>query len=124
MQQAAPPGVRCPRAQHHPMDAWAADRYAAARARGHNHRRALRTLGRACSRIISSCWRTHTPYDPRRPTGLQHHMTVTINTPSGPWPDVPATQRMADAVVTRRAAHRAKRAALDDKPTIATSARG
>jgi transposase len=26
---------------------WAADRYAAARARGHNHRRALRTLGRA-----------------------------------------------------------------------------
>ena len=26
---------------------WAADRYADARARGHNHRRALRTLGRA-----------------------------------------------------------------------------
>jgi transposase len=26
---------------------WAADRYAAARARGHDHRRALRTLGRA-----------------------------------------------------------------------------
>jgi hypothetical protein len=28
---------------------WAADRYANARARGHNHRRALRTLGRAWS---------------------------------------------------------------------------
>ena len=27
-------------------NAWAADRYASARARGHSHRRALRTLGR------------------------------------------------------------------------------
>lgn len=33
---------------------WAADRYANARQRGHNHRRALRTLGRAWARII---WR-------------------------------------------------------------------
>jgi len=103
---------------------WAADRYAAARARGHNHRRALRTLGRAWSRIIWSCWRTHTPYDPDRHTGLQHHITVTINTPSGPRPDVPGTQRMAGAVVTRRAAHGPSAQALDDKPTIATSARG
>ena len=31
---------------------WAADRYGHARSRGHNHRRALRTLGRAWSRII------------------------------------------------------------------------
>ncbi len=31
---------------------WAADRYAHAHARGHDHRRALRTLGRAISRII------------------------------------------------------------------------
>ena len=59
---------------------WAADRYANARARGHNHRRALRTLGRAWSRIIWRCWQTHTPYDPARHTGLQQHITVTIPT--------------------------------------------
>ena len=76
---------------------WAADRYASARARGHSHRRALRTLGRAWSRIIWRCWQTHTPYDPARHTGLQQHITVTIPTPSGPRPDLPATQRMAGA---------------------------
>ena len=65
---------------------WAADRYAQARARGHNHRRALRTLGRAWSRIIWRCWITHTPYDPARHTGLQQHITVTVPTPSGPRP--------------------------------------
>jgi transposase len=59
-------------------NAWAADRYANARARGHSHRRALRTLGRAWSRIIWRCWQTRTPYDPARHTGLQHHITVTI----------------------------------------------
>jgi transposase len=67
---------------------WAADRYAAARARGHDHRRALRTLGRAWSRIIWRCWQTHTPYDPTRHTGLQQHVTVTIPAPSGPRPDL------------------------------------
>ena len=50
---------------------WAAARYAAARARGHAHRRALRTLGRAWSRIIWRCWRDRTIYDPQRHTGLQ-----------------------------------------------------
>jgi transposase len=50
---------------------WAAARYAAARARGHKHRRALRTLGRAWSRIIWRCWRDHIPYNPQRHTGLQ-----------------------------------------------------
>ena len=68
---------------------WAADRYASARARGHNHRRALRTLGRAWSRIIWRCWQNHTPYDPARHTGLQQHIPVTIPTPSGPRPDSP-----------------------------------
>jgi transposase len=57
---------------------WAADRYANARARGHNHRRALRTLGRAWTRIIWACWQNHTPYDPARHTGLQQHLTITI----------------------------------------------
>ena len=67
---------------------WAADRYAHARRRGHNHRRALRTLGRAWSRIIWRCWRNHTPYDPARHTGLQQHITVTIPGPSGARPDL------------------------------------
>jgi transposase len=74
---------------------WAADRYANARQRGHNHRRALRTLGRAWSRIIWSCWQARTPYDPGRHTGLQQHITVTIPDPSGPRPDPNATTRMA-----------------------------
>jgi transposase len=103
---------------------WAADRYAAARARGHNHRRALRTLGRAWSRIIWRCWQTHTPYDPAQHTGLQQHITVTIPTPSGPRPDLTASQRMADTTVTRRAAQRAERAALDGKSASAISAGG
>jgi transposase len=100
---------------------WAADRYAAARQRGHNHRRALRTLGRAWSRIIWRCWQTRTPYDPLRHTGLQRHITVTIPDPSGPRPDLAATQRMAGPDVTQRAAHRAERAALDGTPTSATT---
>jgi transposase len=100
---------------------WAADRYANARARGHNHRHALRTLGRAWSRILWRCWQTHTPYDPQRHAGLQQHTTVTIPTESGPRPDLIATQRMAGAALTPRAARRAERAALDSKPTSATA---
>jgi transposase len=46
---------------------WAADRYAAARARGHDHPRAIRTLGRAWCRVLWRCWQDHAPYDP------QHH---------------------------------------------------
>jgi len=101
---------------------WAADRYAHARSRGHSHRRALRTLGRAWSRIIWRCWTSRTPYDPARHTGLQRHLTVTIPTPSGPRPDLTATQRMAGRVVTPRAARRAERAALDNTPPAATPA--
>jgi transposase len=102
---------------------WAADRYAQARARGHNHRRALRTLGRAWSRIIWRCWQTRTPYDPARHTGLQQHVLVTIPGPSGPRPDLTATQRMLGDAVTRRAARRAEREALDSKPTTAIHTR-
>lgn len=100
---------------------WAADRYGNARKRGHNHRRALRTLGRAWARIIWRCWQNHTPYDPNRHTGLQQHITVAIPTSSGPRPDVPATQRMAGAAVTSQAARRAERAALDSQPPAAIS---
>ncbi|MBV9197811.1 MAG: IS110 family transposase [Solirubrobacterales bacterium] len=101
---------------------WAAQRYAAARARGHNHRRALRTLGRAWTRIIWRCWTSRTLYDPKRHTGLQRHISVTIPGSSDPRPDLAATQRMAGATVTHRAARSAEREALDGKPAAAISA--
>jgi hypothetical protein len=74
---------------------WAQDRYAQAGARGHNHRRGLRTRGRALSRIIWKCWRSRTPYDPARHAGFQQRITVTIPSQSGPRPDLAATQRIA-----------------------------
>ena len=95
----------------------------AARARGHDHPRAIRTLGRAWCRISGSAGTDRTPYDPARHRGLQQHITVTIPTPSGPVPDLAATQRMAGAAVTERAARRAEREALDGKPTSATTLR-
>jgi hypothetical protein len=55
------------------------------------------------------------PVPPR--TALQRHVTVTIPTPSGPVPDLAATERMAGVAVTRRAARRAECAAFDRKPT-------
>jgi transposase len=103
---------------------WAQDVYAAARARGHDHPRALRTLGRAWCRIVWRCWQDGVPYDPAKHRALQQHITVTIPTPSGPRPDLPATQRMAGATVTETAARRAEREALDRKPPSATHARG
>ena len=98
---------------------WAADRYAAARARGHDHPRALRTLGRAWCRVVWRCWQDRTPYDPARHRALQQHCAVTIPTSSGSLPDLAATQRMLGAAVTEPAARRAEREALDGKPTPA-----
>ncbi len=83
---------------------WAQDVYARARARGHDHPRALRTLGRAWCRIIWRCWQDRVPYDPARHRALQRHITVTIPTPSGPRPDHAATQPMAGTALTRRTA--------------------
>jgi transposase len=74
---------------------WAQDLYAAARARGHDHPRALRTVGRAWCRIVWRCWQDRTPYDPARHRALQQHITVTIPTASGPVVDQAATERMA-----------------------------
>jgi transposase len=101
---------------------WAQDLYASARARGHEHPRAIRTVGRAWCRVVWSCWQDRTPYDPARHRALQRHVTVTIPTTSGPMPDLAATQRMAGAAVTQRAALRTEREALDSKPTFATPA--
>ena len=103
---------------------WAQDRYAAARGRGHDHPRAIRTLGRAWCRVLWRCWQDGVAYDPNRHRALQQHCTVTIPTPSGPRPDLTATQRMLGAAVTDQAARRAERAALDGKPTTATPPRG
>ena len=98
---------------------WAAEHYAAARARGHDHQRAIRSLGRAWCRIVWRCWQDRTPYDPARHRALQQHCTVTIPTSSGALPDLAATQRMLGATVTEPAARRAEREALDGKPTSA-----
>lgn len=43
---------------------WAANLYAAARARGKRHPHAIRILMRAWIRVIWACWHSATPYDP------------------------------------------------------------
>ena len=78
--------------QWHP---WAADHYAAAIARGHDHPRAIRTLGRAWSRVIWQCWQNRVPYDPAKHRALQQRLTVILPTTSGPVIDHAATARMA-----------------------------
>lgn len=103
---------------------WAQDHYAAACARGHDHPRAIRTLGRAWCRVLWRCWQDRAPYDPAKHRGLQHHITITIPSSSGPRPDTAATQRMAGAAVTEPAARRAEREALDGTPTTANTPRG
>jgi transposase len=50
---------------------WAADLYARARARGHDHAHAVRILGRAWLGVIWKCWTTNTPYDPDQHHALQ-----------------------------------------------------
>jgi transposase len=88
--------------RHH--NPWAQDLYASARGRGHDHPRAIRTLGRAWCRILWRCWQDRVPYDPARHRALQQHITVTIPTVSGPVLDHAATQRMV-AGAFRRAAN-------------------
>jgi transposase len=79
--------------RHH--NPWAADHYARALQRGHDHPRATRTVGRAWCRIVWRCWQDGVPYDPARHCALQQHITVTIPTASGPVVDHAATERMA-----------------------------
>jgi hypothetical protein len=74
---------------------WAQDLYLRARERGHEHPRAIRTVGRAWCRIVWQCWRNHTTYDPTRHRALQRHLTVTIPSKTGPVIDHAATLRMA-----------------------------
>src|SRR6516165_4496695 len=101
---------------------WAQDLYAQATRRGHEHPRAIRTVGRAWCRVVWSCWQNRTPYDPARHRALQRHCTVWITDTSGRRrPDLAATQRMLGAAVTEMAARRAEREALDAKPTSANT---
>jgi len=75
--------------RHH--NPWAQDLYANARQRGHDHPRAIRTLGRAWCRILWRCWQDREPYDPARHRAPQQHITVTIPTLSGPVVDEGST---------------------------------
>ena len=52
-------------------NAWAANLYANARSRGHDHPHAVRILARAWLTVIWKCWTTNTPYDPARHGALQ-----------------------------------------------------
>jgi transposase len=78
--------------QWHP---WAQAVYARAIAKGHDHPRAIRTLGRAWSRVVWRCWQDRVPYELARHGAAQQYITVIIPSPSGDCVDVAATQRMA-----------------------------
>ncbi len=58
--------------RHH--NAWAGDLYAGARAPGHDHQRAIRTVGRAWSRVLWRMWQDRAPYDPARHRALQRQL--------------------------------------------------
>ena len=53
---------------------WAHQIYTNARTRGHNHQRAIRTLGAAWLRVLWRCWHNHTPYDPTRHRALTRQL--------------------------------------------------
>jgi len=55
----------------HHANPWAADLYAKARLRGHDHPHATRILARAWLHIIWRCWQDGVPYDPTRHRALQ-----------------------------------------------------
>jgi transposase len=55
---------------------WAEDHYIRARGRGHDHPRAIRTLGRAWTRVLWRCWQDGVAYDPDRHHGLQKHIQI------------------------------------------------
>ena len=56
-------------------NAWAADLYQRARARGKNHNHAVRILARAWLNVIWKCWTTNTTYQPAEHRALQHLLT-------------------------------------------------
>ena len=101
---------------------WAQTLYAQARQRGHEHPRAIRTVGRAWCRVVWQCWRNHTPYDPARHRALQRHITVTIPTRRARCPTSPPPSGWP-APLSPNGRPQAERAALDSKPPSATQRR-
>ena len=63
---------------------WAADRYATARARRHDHPRAIRTLGRAWCRVICAAGKTVSPTTPPATTAC--NSTSPSRSPTAPAP--------------------------------------
>ncbi len=57
-------------------NAWAADLYDRARARGHDHAHAVRILTRAWLQIIWHCWQNNVPYNPNQHRALQRLTTT------------------------------------------------
>jgi transposase len=55
----------------HHASPWAADLYARARARGHEHPHAVRILARAWLHVIWRCWQDGVPYDSTKHRALQ-----------------------------------------------------
>jgi transposase len=60
--------------RHH--NAWAGDLYTGARIRGHDHQRAIRTLGRAWTRVLWRMWHDRQPYDPARHRALARQLAA------------------------------------------------
>ncbi|MGH2741574.1 MAG: IS110 family transposase [Thermoleophilaceae bacterium] len=60
--------------RHH--NPWARRLYTDARARGHDHPRAIRTVGRAWTRVLWRIWHDRQPYDPTRHRALMTQITV------------------------------------------------
>ena len=58
---------------------WAADLYAKARARGHDHPHAVPILGRAWVHIIWRCWQDNLSYDPTQHGALQTLLNTTTD---------------------------------------------
>jgi transposase len=54
---------------------WAREVYQRARERGCEHPHAIRTLGRAWTRVLWRCWQDRTPYDPARHNALTALLT-------------------------------------------------
>ena len=102
---------------------WAADHYARSLARGHDHQRAIRTLGRAWCCVVWRCWQDRVPYDPARQGAFQQDIKVVIPAASGPVVDQPATDMMAAGLLTttptvrrRSVTQRSRRRPTADSP--------
>jgi transposase len=55
---------------------WAADLYAQARARGHDHPHATRIVARAWLRVFWKCWKDGVPYDPSKHNAARPYLAA------------------------------------------------